>query len=1100
MRGLVSYCVNRPVPVNLLMIAVILAGIVSASTLRRQFFPEVDAESATVILPYPGASPQEIEETLAIKVEDKLVDIDEIDEMTTTLAEGGGAIVVKFREGVDPDKALNEIERALDTLRDLPDESEQLTVTLLEPKLPVIRVALFGDLDDTVRKDAIRRVRDDLRSLPDMGEVLIDGTRDYEIRIDVRAEALSRYGLSLPAISQRISAAMRDIPGGTVRGGAGNVKVRTMGVAERADAIREIEVLSDPQGRAIRVRDIAEVGETFVDSDIITRFNGQPASFLTVFKVGTQDIVEIAEMVRAYTDAHNGKPFKPRVSERLALMVSPDGAGMFPLKRYRAYRLGADAPHPLPVGASIATNSDLARYVEGRLDLLTRNAIYGAILVFGSLLLFLNWRVAWWVGIGLVTALLGTLVLMQVYDITLNLLTMFGLIVVLGLLVDDAIVVSENIQRRHDEGEPALLAAERGATQVFWPVVATVTTSIVAFLPLTFIKGNIGDLLGALPLVVACALFMSLIESLMILPSHMGHSLRHRDKSHPGQTVQWVRRIELRRDRFVMERIVPWYGHVLSSMLRQRYVVIAVALAVLIVSAGMLGGRRVGFEFLPKSDSETIIIDMRLPIGSPIALTNEVVRVVEDAAEAQPEFKSIATVIGSRANLDTGDNEAASAHIAQMFVELQPTEERKKDSAQVIDAIRSALAGKVDQAERISYSEISGGPGGPDIQLQVSGRDVAQLEAAAADLKALLGRYPGVFDIADNNDVGQLELQIDLLPSGTALGFTRLDVAQQVRGALFGIEAHTFAQRQEDIDVRVRLDEPTRRSLYQIENLWLIAPGGQSVPLSEVATIREAAAYASIKRIDRERAITVTASTQPGVSPEDITRDIQAPREGGAASPLDQVRHQYPDVQIVFGGRQEQMADAFGSLPFGFLAAVVMIYIILAILFNSFIQPIVVLLVVPFGIIGVIWGHYFMGYSMTFLSLIGAVALTGIVVNDSLILVEFYNEQRRERHGVLESLLRAGKARVRAIFLTTVTTVLGLLPLILEQSFQAKFLIPMAISIAGGLISATVIVLLVLPCAMLVFDDIKRGSYFLWHGRPRPAEQAPTMPTEPSPV
>jgi len=1084
-RGLVRYCVHRPVPVNLLMIAVILAGLVAAASLRREFFPEVDAEQAIITMPYPGASPEEVEQTLAIKVEDALYDLERyVDEINTNLAEGGGGIIVTFIEGTDPDEALDEIERAIDQLQDLPEDAEEITTRLLEPRLPVIRVAIFGDLDDEVKKSAIRQVRDDLRRLPGMGEVLIDGARDYQISVDVRGGALARHGISLPQVSQRIGAAMRDIPGGTVKGESGNVKVRTMGVAERSAAIREIEVISDVEGRAIEVQDIAEVRESFEDSDIINRFKGEPASFLTVFKVGEQDIVQIANMVRAYVGARNGEAFEPTLTERLQLLLPEGMRQMWPATRLTAHRLGASRDQPLPVGAKIDAFSDLAVYVEGRLDLLTRNALFGAVLVFGSLLLFLNWRVAWWVGIGLTTALLGTLVFMQLFGVTLNLLTMFGLIVVLGLLVDDAIVVSENIQRRHDQGEPALRAAVHGTAQVFWPVVATVTTSIVAFLPLTFIKGNIGDLLGALPIVVACALAMSLIESLLILSSHMGHSLAKRDRAaaHASRPTRRLHRFEAKRDELVLDRFVPWFGGVLRAALRLRYVVIAVALAVLIISLGLVGGRRVGFTFLPKSDSETVVIELRLPIGSPIDQTNGVVQRVEDAAQAQRETKALASVIGSRANLDTGEDEAAAAHIAQIFVELLPTEQRDRESSTVIQSIRDGLSGKIDQVERISFSEITGGPGGPDIQIQARGARVEQLEAAAEALKRMLGKYPGVYDIADDNDVGQLELQITLKPGAAALGFTRADVAQQVRGALFGLEAHTFADRQEDIDVRVRLDEPTRRSLFAIENLWLIAPSGQPVPISEIAEIREDAAYARIKRIDRQRAIAVTAATAPGVSPEDITRDITEKGEDGSPAPLDRVRDQFKDVEIVFGGRQEQMAEAFATLPVGFLAAVVGIYIILAILFNSFGQPIVVLLVVPFAVVGMIWGHFVLGYTMTFLSLIGFVALTGIVVNDSLILVQFYNEQRQEGHGVYDSLIRAGRARVRAIMLTTITTVLGLTPLILEQSFQAKFLIPMAISIAGGLISATVIVLVVLPCFMLVFDDVRRLGHFLWHG------------------
>lgn len=1117
MSGLVRYCIRKPVPVNLLMIAIILAGLFAASSLRREFFPEVDAEQAIISLPYPGASPEEIEDALAIKVEDQLYDLERyVDQINTTLAEGGGGITVDFLDGTDPDEALDEIERAIDQLQDLPDDAEEITVKLLEPRLPVIRVALFGGLDEAVSKAAIRKVRDDLRSLPGMGEVLIDGARDYEISVEVNREALARYGLSLPDVAGQINAAMRDIPGGTVRGDAANIKVRTMGVPEQSAAIRDIEVLADRQGRAVRVSDIATVRDSFVDDEIINRFNGEPAGFLTVFKVGDQDIVEMANMVRAYVAASNGEPFEPTLRERAYLLLPQSMRGMAPPKRLTAYRLGADATNPLPTGAKIAAFSDLARYVEGRLELLTRNALYGAALVFTSLLVFLNWRVAMWVGVGLVTAILGTLVFMQFYDITLNLLTMFGLIVVLGLLVDDAIVVSENIQRRHDHGEPAMRAAERGTTQVFWPVVATVTTTIVAFLPLTFIKGNIGDLLGALPIVVACALAMSLIESLMILPSHMAHSLAKRDRAGPRRAGSRIAAIEAKRDALVLDRFIPWYGRFLEGMIRVRYLVAAVALAALILSLGLVGGRRVGFEFLPKTDSETLVIDLRMPIGTPIDQTNAAIEQVERAARAQDETQAVAAVVGSRANIETGENESASAHVAQMFIELKPTEQRDRESSRVIQSMRELLDGRVDQVERIVFSEISGGPGGADINLRVRGERVDELEAAAADIRNLLGRYPGVYDIADDNDVGQLELQIELKPGAAAVGLTRAEVARQVRGALFGIEAHTFAERQEDIDVRVRLDEPTRRSLFAIEHLWLIAPGGRAVPMSEVATIREADAYATIKRVDRQRAITVTAATAPGVSPEDITRDINtrptepqpwAPswlgdlrptRETGEPAPLDQLRDKHRGVEIIFGGRQEQMADAFATLPIGFLAAVVSIYIILAILFNSVAHPLVVLLVVPFGLIGVIWGHLALGYTVTFLSLIGFVALTGIVVNDSLILVEFYNEQRREGHTVHESLIRAGRARVRAILLTTITTVLGLMPLILERSFQAKFMIPMAIAIAGGLLAASVLILIALPCLMMIFDDVRRVAHFLWHGR-WPA--APTPPgTEPPAV
>jgi hydrophobic/amphiphilic exporter-1 (mainly G- bacteria), HAE1 family len=1099
--SLASFGVRKPVPVNLLMVAILLAGAVAGLSLRREFFPESDPDMAIVRMPYPGVTPDELEETLALKVEDKLIDLDEIKEIRTTLTEGGGGIIVEFREDADPDEALDEVERAIDALQDLPEEAEEIQASLMEPKLPVIRLALYGDLDEQAMKRAIRGIRDELRDMPGMGEMLVEGVRDYEVRIDVRAGELIAHGLSLPVVANTVRQWMTDVPGGTVRTGNSNVKVRTLGVAERAADIRQIVLKSDPTGRTVRLSDVADVTDSFVDEQLYYRFNGQPAVSLTVFKVGEQDIVKMAEMVRAYVDGQNRKPFIPQsITERIASSIPSMKNSLGGLQRLTAWEKGVASRYPIPPGGSLTTDTDLARFVEGRLDLLLRNAKYGAILVFATLLLFLNWRVALWVGIGLVTAIMGTLMLMSWMDITLNLLTMFGLIVVMGLLVDDAIVVAENIQARHDRGEPSLRAAVTGTDQVAWPVVATVMTSVVAFLPLTFIKGQIGDLLGALPMVVACALLMSLVESLLILPGHMGHSLAKRDKSRPGKSVGLIRRIEKWRDHIVMDRIIPTYGRFVSLALHYRYITVAAALSVLITSLGLVAGGQVGFNFLPASDSETIIIDVNMPIGFPIEQTNRVVGIIEDAAMAQVETKGIGAVIGQRANVETGASEAFAPHVAQLFIELKPVEQRTKESSHVIDSIRKALDGKIDDAERVTYSEIQGGPGGKDITIRACGDSPERIERAIAELSDCLATY-GAIDIADNNDVGQVELGYIVKPEAQALSFSPEEVSRQVRGWLFGIDAHVFAEDQEDIDVRVRVDEVTRRSLFAVQNAWLVNPSGEPVPLNQVADVTEGQTYATINRFNRQRAITLQASVEPGVSPEDVLGKLTSPvteptgwfgmgtpREI-ADSPIDQIRVKYPDLTIEFAGRQQQMADAFGSLPLGFLAAAVMIYVILAWLFGSYFQPLAVMIVIPFSLVGVIWGHLLLGYDMTFLSLIGFVALSGIVVNDSLILVEFYNTMRKKGMPVRDAMIAAGRARLRAILLTTITTVLGLTPLILEKSFQAKFLIPMAISIAAGLISATLLILIVLPCVMVIFDDIASLLYYLWHGGPRPPEE-----------
>ncbi len=1091
--SLSSFGVRKPVPVQLLWMAIVIAGVIFGLTLRREFFPEVNPDQAFITLPYPGASPEEVEEGLVLKVEDKLAQLDEIDDIYTTIAEGGGGITIEFREGLNVTKALDEVERAVNSVIELPAEAEKMQVRLFEPMLPVIRVNLFGTADEDAMKRAIRGVRDDLRDLPGMGEVTVAGIRNYEIRIDVDQQAILRQGLSLPAISAAVRGWMTEVPGGTVKTTTGNIKVRAMGIKERAAAISEIVLRADPTGGAIRVSDVATVRETFIDESLVTRFNGKPTVSLTVYKVGQQDIVTMAEMVRAYVDGRNGKPFEPGHLERIQINnqgpPKPQIQQTNPIKRLLAWELGRNSARPLPAGTDITSTSDLARFVEGRLDLLVRNATTGGLLVFAVLLLFMSWRGALWVTTGLFTAIMGTLVLMAYFDVTLNLLTMFGLIVVLGMLVDDAVVIAENIESRHFKGEPALVAATKGAEQVMWPVVGTVTTTVVAFLPLMFIKGRIGDLMGALPAVVMCALAMSLVESLLVLPSHMGHSLARKERraGNVGKVAHAYGRFERWRDRVYFERIAPGFASIVTVLMRWRYATVAAAVGLLVISLMMLmpfPNGRVKYDFLSSTDAETLIIDVRMPIGTPMERTDAAVTTVEAVVQSLSEVKSVESIIGTRSNIDTGQNENFAPHVAQMFIELHPIEERDRESSVIINEIRGRLAGRLDEVERINFSEISGGPGGPGITIRVRGEDNTQIEEAALAIRSLLATQTGVVDIVDDNDLGQMELRVTLKRGAAALGFSSIDVAQQVRGFLFGLDAHTFAADQEDIDVRVRLDEKSRNSLTEIQNIWVMSPQGQAVPLTEIADIEDSITYSTIKRVNRQRSITVTASTVPGISPEMVLSKID----------LNAVRANFPKLRIELAGRQEQQADAFSSMPRGFMAAMLMIYVILAWLFSNYFQPILVMLAIPLSLVGVVWGHWLLGYDMTFLSMIGYVALMGIVVNNSLVLIEFYNHDRAAGASIEQALLHAFKGRLRPVFLTTTTTVCGLLPIILEQSFQAKFLIPMAITLAFGLMSSTIMILFVLPSIMMILHDINRVRYFLWNGRSLKEPESVTLP------
>jgi len=1061
--NLPRFGVKNPVPINLLMAGLILAGIFSAFNLRRQFFPDMEFDKVVVSMAYPGASPEDIESAIATRLENALIDIDEVDQIDTTCVEGSATLVVSFKEGTSNiDDAIDKVRRAVDAIQDLPDDVERPKVTRLEPQMPVIMVQLWGDIDKQVMKKAIRDIRDDLNTFSEMGAINVGGDITDELTVELDQDSLVEHGISINEVADRVSLWMRQIPGGTMRSSGGDIVIRTNSPDESSLELDEIVIRSSQNGETLFLGDIAFVHTTLVDIPLSIRFNSEPTMHMFITKSGNQDIVKIAEIVRAYVAGRMGEPFDPNWKE-----VITGGR----TERQKAWQMGVDAD-PLPSNASLSTFIDLARFVEGRMNLLTENALYGGILVFGLLLLTLNWRVAFWVGVGLVTALGGTLFIMSLFGVTLNMLTMFGLILVLGLLVDDAIVVAENIKAQHEKGVPAMQAAVDGAGQVLWPVFATVLTSIVAFLPLTFIKGNMGDLLGALPIVVACALAMSLFEALLILPGHLGHSLEKAEGPPKSKIGHIVRRYETARDRILFERIIPLYLSLLGLVIRFRYVSLSVAVSVLVISAGFVAGGRVGYEFMTIPDAETVAVNVRMPEGTPFSQSLQMLEQLEEAARSQKQVNHISTSVGVQ--MSTGESSAGlGSNLGQLFIELTPAEDRTLNASEVIDNIRATLGDKAKRADSIGYEMMSGAPGGADITIKLQGQDEKELLAATELIREDLRKYTSIQDIADSASAGQRELHLELREGASSAGLTLADLARQVRGAVYGIDAHVFAKGDEEVDIRVKMGKDLRQNIGDLEQLWVTTNSGLSIPLVEIANITEKRGYTAIHRSDRRRTVTVTAEVVDGVSPESLTSEL----------PFDKWEQAFPQVTFSKGGRQEQQAEAFASLPMGFFAACLMIYVILAWLFGSYFQPLIVMLGIPFAMIGVIWGHYIAGVSLSFLSMIGFVALSGVVVNDSLIFVEFYNSRRKEGDDMRTALLGAGEARLRPIFLTTITTVLGLTPLMLEQSMQAKFLIPMALAISFGLMSATVLILLLLPALLVIGDDLNSTAKYLWSGK-----------------
>ncbi len=1061
--------VRNPVAVNLVMLAVIVMGAYAGVTLTREFFPQIEVEQILVSVPYPGATPEEVEKSVTRLVEREVEDVDGLDRIESRVYEGLTVIALELEEGADRDRVLNDVRGEIDkVVPDLPDGAEEPEITEARPQIPVIALVLYGDVPETTLHEAILQVRDDLLDLDEVTNLVITGWRDREILVEIRPERLEQYGLTFEDVGTRLARSNLDVPGGQLKGGLTNIRVRTLGEEQVGRRLEDLVVRTRPDGSAIRLRDIAVVREGFEDKVIRGRFRaphgsveaarspgpGQRAASLTVFKDPDQDAIEIANAVKAYA-----------------------------------------AHHPSMAGGAIdvTVTTDLARFIEQRLDLMRRNAIMGLIFVLITLAVFLELRIAFWVMAGLIFSFAGTFLLMKLVGESINLISLFGLIVVLGMIVDDAIVIGENIFSKMRRGIPPLRAAEDGANEVGGPVLAAVLTTCVAFLPLAFIGGRMGNFLGVLPVVVICALGASLLEAFYVLPSHLAHAPR---KPNGRFARAYARFNEAKHTLFeeilpgVLERQLRWH-------LRWRYVTMAAALVVLLVAAGLVAGGRIPFVLLQQTDAETITAKVEMAAGTPEEETLRVLEKAEAAAAAQPEVSTVFTVLGTSFGDRGPEVPADAATVGQLVLELKPAESRQAEGLRTSPALLAELrrlTSGIPGVKRLSWTGRSGGPGGVDIEILVRGDDLATVQKAVQWTEDRIAEFQGIDEIYDDLDLGKLEVQLRLRPDARTLGLTTSDLALQVRHALFGFEAQDLQIGDEEVTVRVMLPEPSRRSMADLARLRFRTPIGSRVPLQEVAEIATGRGYASLTRVDGKRAVTVSAEVDEDVqNVANVTNSLRRSFEGLAMVGEGAGRHaekrqlslaeRFPGVGYQFEGTQKETRESMTSLFIGFPAALLGIFSIIAIVFRSYAQPVIVMLVIPFALVGAIVGHLVMGYPFTLLSMIGAVALSGIVVNDGLILVDFANRRRREGEGAFEAVVQAAKSRLRPILLTSITTIAGLAPLMLERSFQAQFLIPMAISIVFGLAFGTALTLLLLPTAYLIFEDVRMAVRWTWTGR-----------------
>ncbi len=1112
--SLPRFSVENPVLVNMMMVVTLVAGAALYCTLIREMFPESRASAIAITAIYPAVQPEELEKAITIKVEEAVREIDGVEKVESTINEGFCTTILKLYNNVDDvDVVMQEVKNEVDALEDLPDDLEKITVTKLEPTLPVIMVAIFGDGSEAEIKRAARDLKDDLLELPGISDIQEIGIRDDEISVEIRPEKLLEYDITFEEIAAAIRATNIDISAGNLKGERGSISVRTLGEEQRAVDLEDIEVRSLGDGTTIRLSDVAVVKDSFVDFDIQSYFNGKRSANLLVQKTPRQDAIEISTLIKAYVAGKRQVPFDPFGIEAarqqewyvmpfsLAAAYAAQGINKVsgrtdPWEIYERSR-----QNPFDHTFEVALHTDLARFVEGRLDLMLRNGRMGLLLVLISLNLFLNWRVAFWTAVGLPVSFLGTFIVMWGLGASINLLSMFGMIIVLGIIVDDAIVIGENIYRRVEEGLPARQAAIEGAEEVFWPVTIAVTTTIAAFSPLLFISGQIGDFMRQLPIVVLAALSVSLAEALIILPSHLAHlpvkKVRYQDTDQPKSRLRrWLRRASRAQHGLMTNLLLPVYERFLRLTLRWRYVTVAVAMSACLTAMGLFMGKTkdgyalgniVPWEFVQAMDAESMYAIIEMPVGS----TNEQVRqrlqILSDVAMEMPEVQSAQMDVGIALSVtDVGATGGeVQPHLGQLWVELMAADEREAKGLRSSDDILAELrrvSETLTGVNSLTWEVMNGGPAGKDIVIRLSGDDFENLKVAAGELIAELSYYAGVVDLDENTDDGKREARLTLRESARPTGITVSALGRHVRAATYGAEARRITRNREDVKIMVRYPKAFREEIANIESMWIPAgastPAASSsrgapeqrrawVPLHEVAELTEAVGYTTLHRSEQRRSITVFGEIDNAVtSSSDVIAKVRSEY-------VPALLKQHPGMKVEFLGATEEQGKAFGSLKIAFPVAMLLVYMLLAGLFRSYFQPLVVMAAIPFGIQGAIIGHWLTGNPMTILSMIGLVALTGILVNDSLVLVDFINSRIRAGTPHFEASIDGAKLRLRPILLTTLTTVAGLMPLMFEKSFQAKFLIPMAVTLTFGLMFATALTLLIVPSLNMIFFDIQ---------------------------
>jgi multidrug efflux pump subunit AcrB len=1048
MKRVLAAFARNTVFANIILVLIFLSGGIATVSMIRENFPEFSLDMITISVPYPGADPEEVEEGISRKIEEAIEGQEGIKQYTTTSSENVGTAVIEVKEDYDVGDVLEKVRSRVDAISTFPVDAEKPVITELTLKDPVMLLYFSGDMSERRIKEWSERIKDEIQQVPQVSQVEIFGARGYEISIEVSEKRLREYGLSFDRVVDAIRRNSLNLAGGTIRTQGEEIRVRTMGRKYTGETLSSIVVLARPEGELITLDRLATINDGFTEDPINALINGEPSVLLIVYKTQEEDALVISEAVQKY------------ISQK---------------------------ERQLPAGTNIKILYDNTDMLRSRIDLLVRNGMIGLMIVFILLWTFLNARLSFWGGMGIPISIAGALAILWAVGGTINMISLFGLIMVLGIVVDDAIVVGEAIYFHRKQGKPPLKAAVDGVSEVGMPVIAAVITTIVAFIPLLYVGGIMGKFIAIMPIVVISCLAVSLVECLLLLPAHLSHlpdpNVKNNNMNRLARRVETVHRLTSSGMEWFVARI---YTPILSKALYYRYISFCIAISVLLLTIGLVNGGVLKFEVFPEIDGFIMTSTVEFPSGTPPDVTLHAIEKIDAALlrlAEQTQTRSGDPLVEDRLSLigqTLEDPPKSGPHFGSVQAILLDSEQRGIHSKDLMIKWEKEI-GPIPGVKSLTFTGLQAGPPGSPIEVWLQGHDMNDILGAADDLMDRLRKFEGVYQIRSDFSQGKNELRLELKPEARTLGLTVDDLARQIYAGYYGDEAVRLQRGRDDIRIKVRYTANERSRISDLERVRIRTPSGHEVPLISVANISFTQGYSTITRTGGMRRVAVSADV-----------DTSKANANEIFSELDlnffpQLKRRYPELHVALQGEQKKMRESFDSLFVAYPLAILGIFIIIATMFRSYAQPLVILFTVPFGIIGAVFGHLLLGYDLSIMSIFGMVALTGVVVNDAIVLIERVNENIAEGLSFFDAILSGGARRFRAIFLTSLSTVGGLAPLIMETDLQAKFLIPMALSIAAGIAFATVLTLVLVPSLLALLSDcrllVHRLKYGFWPKR-----------------